>query len=218
MTRATGGCHDPSVADLTVDELLTTTRAVRRRLDLDREVPRELILECVAIAQQAPTGGNSQGWGFVVVTDADKRARLAELYRRTSDSYLRAAGERANDEQTRRVYESAVYLADELHRVPVHVIPVIQGRVDGQPNALAAGLYGSIIPAAWSFMLAARARGLGTAWTSLHLPHEREAADLLGIPGDYTQVALIPTAYYTGTSFKPAERPPAASITHWDTW
>jgi nitroreductase len=206
------------VADLTVDELLTTTRAVRRRLDLDREVPRELILECIAIAQQAPTGGNSQGWGFVVVTDADKRARLAELYRRTSDSYLRAAGERANDEQTRRVYESAVYLADELHRVPVHVIPVIQGRVDGQPNALAAGLYGSIIPAAWSFMLAARARGLGTAWTSLHLPHEQEAAELLGIPSDYTQVALIPTAYYTGTSFKPAWRPPAASITHWDAW
>jgi len=208
-----------AVTDLTLaDELLTTTRAVRRRLDLDRPVPRELILDCIAIAQQAPTGGNSQGWGFVVVTDEDKRARLAELYRRTSDTYLRAAGERAADEQTSRVYGSAVHLADVLHRVPVHVIPVIRGRVDGQPNAVAAGLYGSIIPAAWSFMLAARARGLGTAWTTLHLPHEKEAAELLGLPSDYTQVALIPTAYFTGTTFQPAQRPPASTITHWDTW
>src|SRR3954468_7506171 len=125
-----------AVIDLTVtDELLTTTRAVRRRLDLDRPVPADLILECIAIAQQAPTGGNSQGWGFVVVTDEDKRAKLAELYRRTSDSYLRAAGERATDEQSSRVYDSALYLADVLHRVPVHVIPVIRGRVDGQSNA-----------------------------------------------------------------------------------
>jgi nitroreductase len=208
-----------AVIDLTVtDELLTTTRAVRRRLDLDRPVPADLILECIAIAQQAPTGGNSQGWGFVVVTDEDKRAKLAELYRRTSDSYLRAAGERATDEQSSRVYDSALYLADVLHRVPVHVIPVIRGRVDGQSNAAAAGFYASIIPAAWSFMLAARARGLGTAWTSLHLPHEKEASELLGIPDDYTQVALIPTAYFTGTTFKPAQRPPASSITHWEKW
>ncbi|HET6911651.1 MAG TPA: nitroreductase family protein [Mycobacteriales bacterium] len=200
------------------DELLSTTRAVRRRLDLDRAVPRELILECIGIAQQAPTGGNSQGWGFVVVTDADKRAALAELYRRTADGYLSAAGDRAGDDQSRRVYGSAVYLAEVLHRVPVHVIPVIQGRVDALPNMMAAGAYGSIIPAAWSFMLAARARGLGTAWTTLHLPHEKDAAELLGIPDDYTQVALIPTAYYTGETFSPAARPPADTITHWDTW
>jgi nitroreductase len=200
------------------DELLTTTRAVRKRLDLDRPVPRELVLECVAIAQQAPTGGNSQGWGFVVVTDADKRTRLAELYRATADGYLRSSRDRATDEQTKRVYESAVYLSDVLDRVPVHVIPVVQGRVDGQPNGIAAGLYGSIIPAAWSFMLAARARGLGTAWTTLHLFKEKETAELLGIPDDYTQVALIPLAYYTGETFRPAERAPAETIAHWDTW
>lgn len=200
------------------DELLTTTRAVRRRLDLDRPVPRELLLECVAVAQQAPTGGNSQGWGFVIVTDAEKRRRLAELYRATANGYLGASRDRSSDPQTRKVYESAVYLNEILDRVPVHVIPVIRGRVDGQPNAAAAGLYGSIIPAAWSFMLAARARGLGTAWTSLHLPQEKAAAELLGIPDDYTQVALIPTAYYTGETFKPAERPAAESITHWDSW
>jgi nitroreductase len=200
------------------DELLTTTRAVRRRLDLDRPVPRELVLECVSIAQQAPTGGNSQGWGFVIVTDEEKRATLADLYRQTADGYLSASRERAKDEQTLRVYESAVYLAEILHRVPVHVIPVIQGRVDGQPNGIAAGRYGSIIPAAWSFMLAARARGLGTAWTSLHLFKEQEAAELLGIPAEYTQVALIPVAYYTGDTFSPAERPGPDTITHWDSW
>ena len=200
------------------DALLTTTRAVRRRLDLDRPVPRELVLECVSVAQQAPTGGNSQGWGFVVVTDEAKRKALAELYRRTGDGYLRSSRDRAKSEQTSRVYGSAVYLSEVLDRVPVHVIPVIQGRVDNQPNGIAAGLYGSIIPAAWSFMLAARARGLGTAWTTLHLFHEQEAAELLGIPADHTQVALIPMAYYTGDTFSPAERPQADTITHWDSW
>jgi nitroreductase len=200
------------------DELLNTTRAVRRRLDLDRGVPRELVLECVSIAQQAPTGGNSQGWGFVVVTDEGKRAALADLYRQTADGYLRASREQAKDGQTSRVYDSAVYLAEVLHRVPVHVIPVIHGRVDGQPNGIAAGLYGSIIPAAWSFMLAARARGLGSAWTTLHLFKEQEAAELLGIPADHTQVALIPLAYYTGDTFSPADRPAPDTITHWDSW
>ena len=200
------------------DELLTTTRAVRRRLDLDRPVPRELVNECVAVAQQAPTGGNSQGWGFVIVDEADKRKRLAEFYRATADGYLRASRDQAKDEQTTRVYDSAVYLSEVLDRVPVHVIPVIHGRVDGQPNGIAAGLYGSIIPAAWSFMLAARARGLGTAWTTLHLFQEKETAELLGIPEDYTQVALIPLAYYTGDTFQPAKRPSADAITHWNGW
>jgi len=181
-------------------------------------VPRELILECIAVAQQAPTGGNSQGWGFVIVDDADKRKRLAELYRVTADGYLGASRDQAKDDQTKRVYESAVYLSEMLDRVPVHVIPVIQGRVDGHPNGIAAGLYGSIIPAAWSFMLAARARGLGTAWTTLHLFQEKETAELLGIPDDYTQVALIPLAYYTGDSFNPANRPSADTITHWNGW
>ncbi len=200
------------------DELLTTTRAVRRRLDLDRPVPRDVVLECVGIAQQAPTGGNSQGWGFVVVTDEGLRAQLAELYRRVAEGYLRATRERTEDPQTIRVYESALHLADVLHQVPVHVIPVIRGRVEGQPTAASAGLYGSILPAVWSFMLAARARGLGTAWTTLHLVHEAEAAALLGIPDDYTQVALIAVAYYTGDTFRPADRPPPETITHWDRW
>ena len=201
------------------DALLTTTRAVRRRLDLDRPVPRELVLDCVSVAQQAPTGGNSQGWGFVVVTDETKRAALADLYRQTADGYLSASRDRAKDEQTLRVYESAVYLADILHRVPVHVIPVIQGRVDGHPNGIAAGLYGSIIPATWSFMLAARSRGIGSVWTTVHLALEEEAADLLGIPyAEVTQIALIPFGYVTGDPFKPAVRPPVEQITFWNQW
>ena len=199
------------------DELLTTTRAVRKRLDLERPVPRDLIMQCVDVAQQAPTGGNRQGWGFVVVTDEAKRALLAELYCRVGADYLRTLRQEARDPQTARVYDSAVYLSDVLARVPVHVIPVIQGRAAEQPIA-AASLYGSIIPAAWSFMLAARARGLGSVWTTLHLVHEQEAAALLGIPDDYTQAALIPVAFFTGDSFRRAERPPPETITHWDGW
>lgn len=200
------------------DELLTTTRAVRKRLDLDRPVPPELIVECIEIAQQAPTGGNRQGWGFVVVTDDAKRAGLADLYRRVAADYLRKLRDEAVDPQTARVYDSAVYLSDVMDRVPVHVIPVIQGRADGQGTAGAASLYGSITPAAWSFMLAARARGLGSAWTTLHLVHEKEAAELLGIPDDYTQVALIAVAFYTGDTFRKAKRPPPETITHWNGW
>ena len=211
--------HDVRVIDVTAaDELLTTTRAVRKRLDLTRPVPRELIVQCIEIAQQAPTGGNRQGWGFVVVTDDAKRLALAELYRRAGADYLRKLRDEASDPQTARVYDSAVYLSDVLHQVPVHVVPVIQGRADGQPTVGPASLYGSIIPAAWSFMLAARARGLGSAWTTLHLMHEQEAAELLGIPADYTQVALIPVAFFTGETFRPAARPPSESITHWEGW
>lgn len=137
-------------------------------------MPRELIVECIDIAQQAPTGGNRQGWGFVVVTDQAKRTAPAELYRRVGAEYLRKLRGEAGDPQTTRVYDVAVYLSDVLDRVPVHVVPVIKGRADGQPSAAAAGLYGSIIPPAWSFMLAARVRGLGSVWTTLHLVHERE--------------------------------------------
>jgi nitroreductase len=205
---------DPSGAD----ELLTTTRAVRRRLDLDRPVAHQLILECVGIAQQAPTGGNRQGWGFVVVTDEAKRARLADLYRSAGADYLRTLRAKTDDPQTARVYDSAIHLADVLHRVPVHVIPVIRGRPEAQSPMAAASMYGSIIPAVWSFMLAARARGLGTALTTLHLLHEQEAAALLGIPADHTQVGLVPVAHYTGDTFRRAERPPPETITHWDGW
>ena len=200
------------------DELLTTTRAVRKRLDLDRPVPRELILDCIRVAQQAPTGSNAQNWAFVVVTDAKIRTRLAELYRESGEAYLRSAADRETEGQYARVYSSALYLAETLAKVPVHVIPCVRRRTEGLPLVGVASTFGSIVPAAWSFMLAARARGLGTAWTTLHLVREQEAAELLGLPEDVTQIALIPTAYYTGSTFSPADRPPPETITHWDRW
>lgn len=201
-----------------VDRLLTTTRAVRRRLDLDRPVAREVILDCLRIAVQAPTASNGQTWRWVVVTDAGKRAELARLYSEAGAAYLKHAAEQEPDPQTRRVYESAVALTEILERVPVHVIPCMQGRVEGTPNGVAASAYGSIMPAAWSFQLALRARGLGSVWTTLHLFKEQEVAELLGIPADVTQVALLPVAYTKGTDFRPAERGPVEEITSWDAW
>jgi nitroreductase len=212
---------------LSPDQLLTTTRAVRKRLDLDRPVERTVIEECLQIALQAPTGGNRQRWHFVVVTDAGKRRALAELYRQAWAVYLTLPTAAPNlhfedptrEAVQRRVGDSAQYLADNLERVPVFLIPCFPGRVDGQPAPAQAAAWGSILPAVWSFMLAARARGLGSAWTTLHLLHEREAAAILGIPYDeITQAALIPVAYTRGADFKPAHREPLDHVLHWDRW
>ncbi len=209
--------------DLTLDELLTTTRTVRKRLDFARPVEREVIEACLRIAQQAPSASNRQDWHFIVVTDAEKRLGLAELYRRGFSRY-RSSTTPAYDDLGRqatqdRVRSSADYLAEHLHEVPVHVIPCLGRRTDGLPGAAQAGAWGTIAPATWSFMLAARARGLGTAWTTLHLPHEREAAVLLGIPYDQImQTALVPVAYTIGTDFKPAPRDPLETMVHWEGW
>lgn len=201
------------------DRLLSTTRSVRKRLDLDRPVPEAVIVDCLKLAVQAPTGSNEQGWRWLVVTDADKRRELARMYSEGGRGYLESAAGREMNEQTRRVYESALFLTDILDRVPVHVIPCIKGRAESSMNILSASTYGSIIPAAWSFMLALRSRGLGSAWTTLHLFKEQEAAELLGVPYDeFTQVALLPVAYTVGTDFKPAARPPVENITYWDSW
>ncbi len=201
-----------------VDEVLSTTRAVRRRLDLSRPVEREVILECLRLAVQAPTGGNAQDWRWLVVTDADKRAAIAELYNSAGAEYLANAAKAADDPQTRRVYESAAALTSILADVPVHVIPCIERRFDRAPLVVEATAYASIIPAAWSFLLALRSRGLGSVWTTLHLAKEREVAQLLGIPATVTQIALFPVAYTVGTDFKPAKRPPVETITSWNTW
>lgn len=206
--------------DLTVtDRLLSTTRSVRKRLDLDRPVPKEVVLDCLRLAVQAPTGSNTQGWRWVVVTDPDKRRELARLYREGGEGYLRASANQAMDPQTQRVYASAIHLTETLERVPVHVVPCIKGRAESTVNAMSASIYGSILPAVWSFMLALRSRGLGSAWTTLHLVKEREAAEVLGIPFEsVTQVALLPVAYTLGTDFKAASRPPVETVTYWDTW
>jgi nitroreductase len=209
---------------MTPDELLTTTRSVRKRLDFDRPVPLELVRECLEIALQAPSGSNRQTWHWLVVTDAGQRAALGELYRRAVDGYLEspgAAGKLFRDDPERagvqtRVEDSVAYLGQHMGDAPVLVVPCLQVpelRAENQ-----AGTWGSVLPAAWSYMLAARARGLGTAWTTLHLTYEKEAAEILGLPADIRQAALIPTAHYTGTTFKPAARVPLDQVLHLDRW
>jgi nitroreductase len=206
--------------DLTLDELLATTRSVRKRLDLTRPVEREVLEECLRLAQQAPTSSYAQNWHFVVVTDPQQRAGLGELWRSAAQSYLeRRATAAAADERLGRLSEAVRYLADHIHQVPVHVIPCVEGRTDRAPVVVQASRWGSILPAAWSFMLAARARGLGTVWTTFHLRQEREAAELLGIPFDQVmQAALIPVAYSIGTDLRPAARHPLDTMVHWDRW
>jgi nitroreductase len=208
------------VLNLTPDELLSTTRTVRKRLDLTRPVEREVLEECLRLAQQAPTSSFAQNWHFVLVTDAAKRAALGEIWRNVALSYLRYRAAAAADDPTfARMHDAVRHLATHIHEVPVHLIPCVEGRTDNTPAARQASKWASIIPAAWSFMLAARARGLGTAWTTFHLRHEREAAEVLGIPYDKVmQVALIPVAYTIGTDFKPGPRRPLDTMAHWDTW
>ena len=201
-----------------VDELLSTTRAVRKRLDLTRPVEREVILDCLRLAVQAPTGGDSQDWRWVVVTDAAKRAAIADIYNSVGAEYLASKAKDTDDAQSRRVYASASALTSTLADVPVYVIPCIEKRLDGLPLVASASAWASILPAAWSFLLALRSRGLGSVWTTLHLAKEREVAELLGIPDTVTQVALFPVAYTIGTDFKPANRPPVEEITSWNTW
>jgi nitroreductase len=214
-------------ANLSPDELLSTTRSVRRRLDLTRHVDPILIEDCLALAQQAPSGGNQQGWSFVIVTDQDKRRTLGALYKQGWDAYLQTIQARVASEAPAatpsrdilRAYRSAQYLADHMGEVPVLVIPCIAGRTDGASTDVQASLWGSILPAVWSFMLAARARGLGTCWTTLHLPHEREAAELLGIPyEEVMQAAMIPVAHTIGEEFRPGPRKALDTVVHWNQW
>jgi nitroreductase len=201
------------------DRILTTTRSVRKRLDLTRPVPREVVLECLRLGIQAPTGGNSQGWRWLVVDDAEKRAAIAALYRRRAEPYLGGYRKVAPDDTTNRVLDSSEYLTEHLHEVPVLVIPCLLGRLPGAPSTEeGAGFYGSILPAVWNFQLALRSRGLGSVFTTLHLAYESEAGSLLGIPETVTQAALIPVAYTLGDEFKPAARRPIEEITYWNGW
>lgn len=210
--------------NLSADDVLTTTRSVRKRLDFDKPVPREVLMECLDIALQAPTGSNSQGWQWVFVTDPDKRLALAEIYRTNATPYLNAEKPTYGDERDERapkVMDSASYLNDNLEKAPVMLIPCLEGKPKDTVSGASAGYWGSLLPAVWSFMLALRSRGLGSAWTTLHLlgDGERQAAKLLGIPFDsYSQAGLFPIAYTKGTDFKKAKRLPAEQLTHWDEW
>lgn len=213
--------------DLTPDELLTTTRSVRKRLDFSRPVEPEIVRECLALALQAPNGGNGQRWRWMVITDPAKRQALGDLYRRGYQFYRHESSgipvppEHETEEaaRERRLVEASDYLAAHLHEAPVMVIPCYLARPEGKPLSRQAILWGSILPAAWSFMLALRSRGLGTVWTTTHLEFEREAAAILGIPVErVTQVALFPVAHTLGTAFKPGYREPLDAVVRWNTW
>ncbi len=217
------------ILDLSINALLTTTRSVRKRLDLSRPVEPEVIRECLELALHAPTASYSQNWHFVVVTDPHQRQALATVYRKGAAQYIQqmtplfqqrlAASSEQEARVLARVIDSGQYLMDHLHEVPVHVIPCIEGRTDHAPIVAQLTIWGSLLPAAWSFMLAARSRGLGTSLTSDHLYFEQEAAEVLGIPYEQVmQAGLIPVAYTLGTDFKPAVRKPLESVLHWNRW
>ena len=217
----------PAVHDLPPDALLTTTRAVRKRLDFNRPVSDELIRECLVVAQQAPTASNRQNWHFMVVTDESKRSALADLYRKGWQQYMQSPTSATNlqyEDPVRaavqeRVGDSAQYLADNMHRAPVLVIPCIAGRTDNTSALAQSAQWGTIMPAAWSMMLAARARGIGSVFTCIHLMHEEEAAEILGIPyRRVMQAGLIPMAYTIGDRFRPAHREPLDDMVHWNAW
>lgn len=211
--------------NLSVDEVLTTTRSVRKRLDFDKVVPRAVLSECLGLALQAPTGSNSQGWQWVFVEDAEKKKALADIYRANARGYLSAPipgyleGD-ARGERMSLIRESATYLAEHMHKVPVLMVPCLQGRAESSPLG-GASFWASLFPAVWSFCLALRSRGLGSCWTTLHLlgDGEQQTAEVLGIPYDeYSQGGLFPIAYTKGTDFRPAQRLPAESLTHWNSW
>jgi nitroreductase len=209
---------------LTPDELLTRTRTVRKRLDLTRPVPLALIRECLEIALQAPSGANRQRWQWIVVRDPDVRKQIGQIYLEraqnyaATDSYVSKlyADDPERSRVQRRVGESTEYLAQHFAEVPVLVIPCLKAGELRAGNQ--ASLWASLLPATWSYMLAARARGLGTALTTLHLSRETEVAQVLGIPPGIHQAAIIPTAFYTGETFKPARREPLDTVLHLDKW
>jgi nitroreductase len=205
---------------LSADDVLTSTRAVRKRLDFDRPVPRELITECVDIAHQSPSGSNTQRWRWVFVDDPAKKLALAEIYRRHFYVYADTSGKPKSEQAGDAVQQSATYLADNMERVPVLAVPLLADRMTtSTPVSRQASRWGSILPAVWSFMLALRERGLGSCWTTMTLQSEEEVAELLDIPYEqYTQAGLFPVAYTLGTDFKLAQRPPAETVIRWNEW
>ena len=217
-----------TLLDMTPDQLLHTTRAVRKRLDFTKPVSDDVIRECVAAAMQAPSGSNNMTMRFVVVKDEAKRAAIGDIYRQCFDIYKTLpgvyAGSIAKDTdveqaQQDRVVDSALYLADHMGEAPALVIACTAGRLDSVPSMMAVSSMGNVLPGMWNFMLAARARGLGTAWTTVGLMMEQAIADVVGIPfAEVQQACLTPLAYTIGTDFKPALRPEPDTIIHWDTW
>jgi nitroreductase len=201
------------------DRLLTTTKQVRKRLDLTRPVPYEELLECIDLANHAPMGGNLERNRWMIIDDADTKAKIAEYFAAVGRPYLASNSQAPADDRTGKVIDSATFLVDHLHEVPALVLAMRLDRVpDGASTGAYAGYWGSVLPGVWSFQLAARSRGIGSAWTTFHLEYEAEVAELLGIPPSVTQVCLLAVGYYTGDTFTPAPRRPASEVTYLNRW
>ena len=221
------GLDKTNLLDLTADELLTTTRSVRLRLDFDEPVPNELLVDCVRTALQAPSGSNSWAMQFVIVTEPDQRMALGDVYRSAFEQYRRTPGyvrsiKKSTDAENAsqfRTANSAEYLAANYHRAPAIVLACANGKAEGGTLVATTALMGSAMPGMWSFMLAARLRGLGTAWTTVALYEEQRLYDLLSIPHDaVTIAAMSPVAYTKGTHFRRALRPNPEDVIHWNKW
>lgn len=202
-----------------VDRLLTTTKQVRKRLDLDRPLPHGELIECIELAGHAPMGGNLERNRWMIIDDSEKKAAIAEYFGAVGRPYLAANKEQRPDDRSQRVMDSAMFLVENLAEVPALVLSM---RLDRPPIEVSQGqvaaYYGSVVPGVWSFQLAARARGIGSAWTTFHLEHEAAVAELLGIPETVTQVCLLACGYYKGDSFTPAPRRAAEDVTYLNTW
>jgi nitroreductase len=199
---------------INADELLTTTRAVRRRLDLSRPVDLDTVKECLRIALQAPSGGNAQPWRWIVVTDPAQRAAVGRWHTRAWRERFLARP----DAHPPAMLRSAGHLAEHIADVPVLVVACLELDSAELPAGSQASLWGSLLPAVWSYMLAARARGLGTAWTTVHLAYEQQVAEVLGLPDNVRQGVLVPTAHLLGTGLRPARRRPLDEVLHIDRW
>ncbi len=216
-----------------IDRLLTTTKAVRKRLDFARPVPRELVVECIRLGCYAPNASNAQEWHWVVVDDPAQRKRVAEVYRGIlvpRVSQMLEAKLAVGDEAGAKISRSILYLADHMHEVPVLVIPCYDvpaalrryGTLIADPGPyglstkMDAGMFASILPAVWSFQLALRSRGLGSALTTAHQLDQPAMAEVLGIPKDWFQTALIPVGWTKGDDFKPSPRKPVDDVIVWN--
>lgn len=199
---------------------LATTRSVRRRLDLERPIDPLVIESCIDVATQAPTGLQRESWRFIVVTEDEPKRALGALYRKAFDAMLeswRELPEAAGLPQPPALRPGYRELADRLHEMPALILVCSLGE-PAPDRAGEVAFYGSVLPAAWSLMVALRARGLGSTWTSLHLREAEAAARVLGIPDGVTQTVLLPVAYTKGARLRPAARKPAREVTFWNAW
>lgn len=198
-------------------DAMSTQRSMRR-LKPD-PVPESVIRQILDLAICAPSGGNRQGWSFVVVRDAAKRARLGELYRQAWGElmkvpYYAAASQAPPDSPAGRMLASARHLSEHLGEAPVLVLACIALDPGGKPTITTGA---SIYPAVQNLMLAARALGVGSCLTTIHKHRDAQVKELLGIPADVETAALIPLGYPLGKFARPPRRP-LTEVAHWDGW